>query len=593
MSDPGGGDPVQKALYSAGNEFSRLQQFPEAFAAYLTLARVNTRYSAVMGRIVASLAPQLGGPRGADPFQAAADQRPGDPLAQFVAGVASHYAAHNGAGDVDTKRALYEKALFYLNRVGNALPVEPRYYLYTAVSHFRLGHQKEAEEWIARAIQHGSHDPDVFYCRAEIHQRTNIPQAIRDIDVYLRMTQDLIKKGALVGKGKQERVRRMRKHLEDVQAGRAKHAEIWDPISGDEPLDALDGTAKTAAKAGGRGDGGTGSGAHGSNTAQGSNAPFTNKGPDPVHPVREDPPLDPRDTALYEAGHEFSRIEKMPEAFATYLMLTRRNARYSAVMGRLVASIAYLQSNPKSAEVWLEAARQQPGDKLAQFVGGVAAHYTAHNAAGTVEEKRRLYRAAIKHLLQARPTYDFEPRLYIYLAVSHYRLRMQKKAEEFIAEAVRLGAKDPDAFYCRAEILQRVDIPQSLRDLETYLAMTKSLLREGALIGKGKQERVQRMYEHLKAVQRGTAKPVEMFDPLSGDEVPLPSGSSSTSSGGVASSSGQGPQGGNQGGGSTQGHGGPPQTRSATAAKIAVSVGAGIAVLWLIAGFWRRRKKTP
>jgi hypothetical protein len=123
--------------------------------------------------------------------------------------------------------------------------------------------------------------------------------------------------------------------------------------------------------------------------------------------------------------------------------------------------------------------------------------------------------------VRARPAYDFEARLFIYLAVSHFRLGHQDEAEVAIERAVELGGDDPDAFYCRAEIFQRRDVARSIADLERYLEMTRRLVAEGGVVAASKQERVRRMLEHLRAVQRGEERGDEIFDPVGEGPVAL------------------------------------------------------------------------
>ena len=121
---------------------------------------------------------------------------------------------------------------------------------------------------------------------------------------------------------------------------------------------------------------------------------------------------------------------------------------------------------------------------------------------------------AIRYLERARPDYDFEARLFIYLAVSHFRLGEQQEAQTLIQRAVQVGPDDPDAFYCRAEIYQRVDVRAAIADLERYMSMVAALGRVGVAVSDRKTERVRRMHAHLLAITRGEASPEEIFDPV-------------------------------------------------------------------------------
>jgi tetratricopeptide (TPR) repeat protein len=150
-------------------------------------------------------------------------------------------------------------------------------------------------------------------------------------------------------------------------------------------------------------------------------------------------------------------------------------------------------------------------------VAGVAAHYSGHLRAPTREKKAELYERTIKYLTRARPKFDLEPRLYVYLGVSNFRLGHQKEAEELIEHAIPLATNDPDVYYCRAEIFQRVNTKRSIEDIERYLKMIDTLHAQGVPINDAKQARVKRMLDILGAISRGEQKAAEadeLFDPL-------------------------------------------------------------------------------
>jgi tetratricopeptide (TPR) repeat protein len=232
---------------------------------------------------------------------------------------------------------------------------------------------------------------------------------------------------------------------------------------------------------------------------------------------------------MFEAGAALYREQKHAEALALFLELARENNRFGGVLGMIVANLA--PTKPDSAKVaeYVAAAEAAPDDLLSQYVAGVAAHYSAHYIASTHEEKRRLYTICIRFLDKTRPTLEFEPRVFIYLAVSHYRLGHQAEAEPLIEEAVTIAKYDPDAYYCRAEIFHRTDVARSLDDLETYLIMTRKFAEAGGWAADEKIQRVQAMRDYLKRVQAGDAALAEIFDPLASDtpgtvapHVPVP-----------------------------------------------------------------------
>jgi hypothetical protein len=175
-------------------------------------------------------------------------------------------------------------------------------------------------------------------------------------------------------------------------------------------------------------------------------------------------------------------------------------------------------------------ADRSPDDVLKQFVAGVGAHYFAHQSGTSKDEKSAYYALALKYLSRANPAYASEPRLWIYLAVSNFRLGHQAEAEALIERAVALGADDPDAYYCRAEIFQRKNLTRSLADLDFYLDRMKKNEASSGITAPEKNARVQRMKDYLLAVSRGEREPVELFDPVS-EELPGGRGGAARSAG--------------------------------------------------------------
>lgn len=219
----------------------------------------------------------------------------------------------------------------------------------------------------------------------------------------------------------------------------------------------------------------------------------------------------------YRRGLALYRDGRYEAALEVYVALARREPRHG-VLGMVVSSLASTRPSEERARELERAARAAPDDPLAAFQAAVAWHYWAHQSATDAADKRRGYRKTLELMAGARAAYDFEPRLHIYLAVSHFRLGRQREAEEHIERAVELGPEDPDVFYCRAEIRQRVDPRGAIEDVDRYIAMTAELRANGAVVSEEKLDRVHAMRRHLVAVSRGEASPDEIFDPAQGDE---------------------------------------------------------------------------
>lgn len=233
----------------------------------------------------------------------------------------------------------------------------------------------------------------------------------------------------------------------------------------------------------------------------------------PSAPTTPGKALTPEQSERFIEGVKLYREGKMPEAFERFRDLARV-APENGVLGMVVASLASTSPKPEAVDRFAAEADAHPEDTLAQFVAGVAAHYCGHRNAKTRDEKKALYERAIKYLSRARPKYDFEPRVFVYLAVSHFRLGHQKEAEQLIEAAIPLAQNDPDVYYCRGEIFQQVNVARSIADIRTYLEMSDALGKQGVPRNEGKHQRVKEMLAHLEAVQRGAAQPQDLFDPL-------------------------------------------------------------------------------
>ncbi|MFT3767569.1 MAG: hypothetical protein QM820_19110 [Minicystis sp.] len=256
--------------------------------------------------------------------------------------------------------------------------------------------------------------------------------------------------------------------------------------------------------------------------APGLGVPEAGAHPDgPSAPTTASAAFTPEQSEEFIAGVKLYREGKMQEAFERFRALAAKVPE-NGVLGMVVASLASTSPTPETVDRLTAEADARPGDTLAQFVAGVAAHYCGHRHGKTRAEKAAYYERAIKYLARTRPKYDFEPRVYVYLGVSHFRLGHQKEAESLIEAAIPLAKNDPDVFYCRGEIFQRTNLARSITDIRTYLEMSDALEKQGVQRNQAKHERVKQMLAHLEAVQRGAAQPEDLFDPLPAPAAPAP-----------------------------------------------------------------------
>jgi hypothetical protein len=233
----------------------------------------------------------------------------------------------------------------------------------------------------------------------------------------------------------------------------------------------------------------------------------------PAAPTDPSTALTPEQSEVFLTGVRQYRAARYQQAFETFRGLAR-TVPQNGVLGMVVASLASTSPTADVVDRFTAEADAHLDDTLAQFVAGVASHYCGHLFGRTREEKASYYARAIKYLSRTRPKFDFEPRVFVYLAVSHFRLGHQAEAEQLIESAVPLAKNDPDVYYCRGEIFQRTNLARSIADIRKYLDMSTALEKQGVAPNSAKLARVETMLAHLEAVEHGAAQPDDLFDPL-------------------------------------------------------------------------------
>jgi hypothetical protein len=231
---------------------------------------------------------------------------------------------------------------------------------------------------------------------------------------------------------------------------------------------------------------------------------------------------DPSDTARrYRDALELYRRQRYGDALDGFLAVVRAKPGPPGVLEMIVASLARLQGDRARVDELCQLADAAPSDPLAQFMAGVAVQRYAQDGGGREAENRESYEAAIRYLSRARPTSEYGARTFLPLAVSHFQLGHQLEAQTLIEEAVRLGPDDPEVFYQRAEILQRVDVERSLQDLETYLSLSARRREQGEIIADTEETARWRLYVYFGRGGRGGIEPAGALDPAAAATVPV------------------------------------------------------------------------
>lgn len=174
--------------------------------------------------------------------------------------------------------------------------------------------------------------------------------------------------------------------------------------------------------------------------------------------------LDLRAAGLGRAGRYRESIEILHD-------LSKRYPDRDIVLGRIAGLLAFLTAealqNPakvselQAVEQRMREAAKEATDVVARFIVATRGYY-----AGKFEQ-------ALPELQALAQTGNRDPRIPLYLAMTFFWTGKQAEAESWIDRAVSIGPSDPDVFYCRSQIVRRVDVPLAIQDLERYEAMTK------------------------------------------------------------------------------------------------------------------------
>jgi tetratricopeptide (TPR) repeat protein len=230
------------------------------------------------------------------------------------------------------------------------------------------------------------------------------------------------------------------------------------------------------------------------------------------------PAATPEQTAAYFAAQKLFREDHYDEALDALVRLVRGGPTrpIDGALGLVVAAVASRVDRRMCLGPYHAAADAHPDDVLEQYIAGVASHYCGHLTARSRAEKAEYYRTTIRYLERVEKTYDFEPRVFVYLAVSHHRLGEEAQARAYIDRAAAVARQDPDVAYCHAEIYAATDPTQAIADIRRYLTDVERLHEtEGVAINPQKHARVQAMLAHLERVARGEEKlDADLWDPV-------------------------------------------------------------------------------
>ncbi len=178
----------------------------EAAATWEKIARKDLKFPGVMGMLATAWTqlPELHDADFLDPMLARLKTDPDDVISRYIVGTASYY------------RGDFEAVIRYLDPLREVVPREPRVHLYTAMSHFHLGHTDIAERRLASLEKFGHSDPDYYYCRSVMRRHTDFEGSLRDLETFVRLSEHR--------QNSPEKVFKMHRELEVMRSGRVPNA---------------------------------------------------------------------------------------------------------------------------------------------------------------------------------------------------------------------------------------------------------------------------------------------------------------------------------------------------------------------------------
>ncbi|HAN30941.1 MAG TPA: hypothetical protein DCQ06_05035 [Myxococcales bacterium] len=174
----------------------------EAAEVWEEIARRDLNFPGVMG-MLATAWTQLPEIEDADflkPLEQRLKSKPDDVILRYIIGTASYY------------RDDFQSVIKYLDPLRKVVPREPRVHLYTAMAHFHLGHTKTAFERLNTLQTFGHGDPDFYYCRSVMTRHTDFEGSLRDLETFVRLSQNRLNSDAKIYK--------MNRELEVMRSGR-------------------------------------------------------------------------------------------------------------------------------------------------------------------------------------------------------------------------------------------------------------------------------------------------------------------------------------------------------------------------------------
>ena len=187
-------------------------------------------------------------------------------------------------------------------------------------------------------------------------------------------------------------------------------------------------------------------------------------------------PDDPQ--LLFMKASALHGLWRNEEAAALWEKVVAADVQHPGAIGMLAT--AYTQGGQVTDDAFL----RRFEERIAKNPKDIAARYVK----GTIHYYRGDYAQVLEYLEPLFKVVPREPRIWLYTAMSHFNLGRVDEADKLLERIAALAHDDPDYYYCRSVVTRKRNFEASLRDLETFVRLSRERQNSAAKVAKVERE---------------------------------------------------------------------------------------------------------
>lgn len=210
-------------LFLWGTHFYVRNQLDRAIPPWDRLAAIDPTYPSLMSQYgTAYLVAGRIDKTGIEHFLARHKEHPEDAVAAYLAGLGLYYQKD------------FAQVIPLLEQASKAVPNDPRPAMYLAMAHFFMGHRDVTIRMLDALEPFAYQEPDINYCRSLFYRSFDLPRAIKEMEIFLRVFEG--EKRLRFG---QQKVDKARSDLERMKRGEVPEVWLPQPDGPDDKMKAL------------------------------------------------------------------------------------------------------------------------------------------------------------------------------------------------------------------------------------------------------------------------------------------------------------------------------------------------------------------